>query len=106
MDANEGLRESVDEDKHVRCGPDPRQSVVENPWIDNSKFAMVRWINTRDRLQCIWNWLEKCGLHRQKTSAADVCTAVCLIKHTIKADFRRYLCTRYRIVRQVSIGTI
>ena len=56
MDANEGLRETVDEDKHLRRGPDPRQSLVENPWIDNSKFAMVRWINTRDRLQCVWNW--------------------------------------------------
>ena len=69
MDANEGLRETVDEDKRVRRGPDPRQSVVENPWIDNSKFAMVRWINTRDRLQCIWNWLDtiqncKTSFHR------------------------------------------
>ena len=56
MDANEGLSETVDEDKHVRRGPDSRQSVVENPWIDNSKLAMVRWINTRDSLPCIWNW--------------------------------------------------
>ena len=31
-------RETVDEDKHVRRRPESRQSVVENPWIDNSMW--------------------------------------------------------------------
>ena len=46
MDANEGLRETVDEDKQLYRGPDPRQSLVENLWKRNSNSAMVRWINT------------------------------------------------------------
>ena len=46
MDANEGLRETVDEDKHVLRGPDPRQSLVENLWKRNSNSTMVKWINT------------------------------------------------------------
>ena len=49
MDAIKGLRVTVDEGKHLLRGPDPRQSLVENLWIRNSNFAMVRWINTRDR---------------------------------------------------------
>ena len=74
MDANEGLRETVDEDKHVRRGPDSRQSLVENLWIDYSKFAMMRWINTRDRLPCI------CERDRQQTRRSqEILLSICKV---------------------------
>ena len=44
--------------------------------------------------------LERCvedsagRIMEQTLCATDVCTAVCLIKHTVMADFRRYLCTQ------------
>ena len=41
----------------------------------------------------------------RKPCATDVCTAVCPIRHTIMAEFRRYRCTRHRSVRQASVRT-
>ena len=45
-DVDVSLRMTVDEDKQLYRGPDPRQSLVENPWKRNRNTAVVRWINT------------------------------------------------------------
>ena len=45
-DVDVSLRMTVDEGKQLYRGPDPRQSLAENPWKRNRNTAVVRWINT------------------------------------------------------------